>query len=52
MLEETNVKKRAVYEMQSMANSHCVLDVNISSVMIFRGGRTSTVIKNIKLYLL
>lgn len=52
MLEEMNVKKRAVYEMQSMANSHCVLNVNISSVMIFRGGRTSTVIKNIRLYLL
>lgn len=37
MLEETTVKKRAVYEMQSMANSHCVLDVNISSVMILAG---------------
>lgn len=52
MLEEMNVKMRAVYEMQSMANSHCVLDVNIFSVMIFSRGRKSTVIKNSKLYLL
>lgn len=37
MLEEMNVKKRAVYEMQPMANSHFVLDVNISSVMILEG---------------
>lgn len=52
MLKEMNVKKRAVYEMQSMVNSHCVLNVNIFTVMIFRQGRTSTVIKNSKLYLL
>jgi len=47
-----NVKKRAGYKMQSMVNSLCVLDVNIFWVMIFRGKRTSTVIKNSKLYLL
>jgi len=51
-LEEMNVKKRAGYKMQSMVNSLCVLDVNIFWVMIFRGKRTSTVIKNSKLYLL
>lgn len=51
MLEEMNLKKMAVYELQSIANSHCVLDVNIFCVMIFRGERTPAVIKTSKLYL-
>lgn len=52
MLEKMSVKKKAIYELQSMVNSHCVWDVNIFHVMVFRGERTSTVIKNSKLYLL